>query len=84
VTPFGLLAVSGHGLVKQGWSFGGAPSGARIPGVDLRREALHTTGTFGAGDRYIVAAFTLHPAGTRYPTACRRVTGLIKRIVPGA
>jgi hypothetical protein len=38
----------------------------------------------GRGDRYIVAAFTLHAAGTRYSTARKRVTSLIKRILSGA
>ncbi|MFZ4301972.1 hypothetical protein ACOZE3_29185 [Streptomyces cinereoruber] len=38
-------------------------------GVDLSRPALHTTGTVGAGDRSIVAVFTLHQDGTSYGKA---------------
>lgn len=54
-------------------------------GVDLTREALHTTGTVGAGDRTIVAVFTLHPDGTPYGTAYTAVNRLTRSLdVPGA
>jgi hypothetical protein len=53
--------------------------------VDLTREALHTTGTVGAGDRTIVAVFTLHPDGTPYGTAYTAVNRLTRSLdVPGA
>ncbi|MFF7178178.1 hypothetical protein [Streptomyces sp. NPDC008121] len=53
--------------------------------VDLTREALHTTGTVGAGDRTIVAVFTLHPDGTPYGTAYTTVNRLTRSLdVPGA
>ncbi|MFF7475750.1 hypothetical protein [Streptomyces sp. NPDC008092] len=70
--------------VKQGWSGFGESSdctdttapaagrrGTTAPGaaVDLARPALHTTGTVGAGDRSIVAVFTLHPQGTPFGAA---------------
>ncbi|MGY1499541.1 hypothetical protein ACW4TU_23665 [Streptomyces sp. QTS52] len=53
-------------------------------GVDLTREALHTTGTVGAGDRTIVAVFTLHPDGTPYGTAYTDLGRLTRSLdVPG-
>ncbi|WP_373466047.1 hypothetical protein [Streptomyces sp. V3I8] len=53
--------------------------------VDLTQEALHTTGTVGAGDRTIVAVFTLHPDGTPYGTAYTAVNRLTRALdVPGA
>ncbi|MGW4048502.1 hypothetical protein [Streptomyces sp. NPDC004721] len=54
-------------------------------GVDLTREALHTTGTVGTGDRTIVAVFTLHPDGTSYGAAYTAVNRLTRSLdVPGA
>ncbi|WP_244176937.1 hypothetical protein [Streptomyces albus] len=53
--------------------------------VDLVREALHTTGTVGPGDRTIVAVLTLHPDGTPYGTAYSGLTRLVGSLdVPGA
>ncbi|MDN3265786.1 hypothetical protein QWJ26_39535 [Streptomyces sp. CSDS2] len=37
--------------------------------VDTQRPALHTTGTVGTGDRFIVAVYTLHGLGTSYGKA---------------
>lgn len=85
--------------VKQGWSsFGargdcdGRPAetatsapGFEIPGLDLTRPALHTTGTVGAGDRSIVAVFTLHPIGTSFGAASNTLTAATRALtVPGA
>ncbi|WP_443073356.1 hypothetical protein [Streptomyces sp. NBC_01451] len=54
-------------------------------GVDLTKEALHTTGTVGAGDRAIVAVFTLHPDGTPFGTAYTDLGRLTRSLdVPGA
>lgn len=54
-------------------------------GVDLTREALHTTGTVGPDDRTIVAAFTLHPDGTPYGKAYTDLGRLTRSLdVPGA
>ncbi|MEU7137354.1 hypothetical protein [Streptomyces sp. NPDC046261] len=79
--------------VKQGWS-GFPPAGragadrprvAAAGGVDLAREALHTTGTVGTADRAIVAVLTLHPRGTPYDKACADLGSLTRRLhVPGA
>lgn len=79
---FGFLTFPAPRSAKQGWSgFGGRPpAGARIPGVSLWAEALHTTGTVGPRDRYIVALFTLHRRGTPQGTARARTTRLAQRI----
>lgn len=85
--------------VKQGWSgFGvrgdcdGEPAepttsapGFEIPGLDLTRRALHTTGTVGPADRSIVAVFTLHPVGTSFGAASNTLTAATRALtVPGA
>jgi hypothetical protein len=78
--------------IKQGWSGFQGSSGygkdKRKPtdgGVDLVREALHTTGTVGPDDRTIVAVYTLHPAGTEYGKAYADTTALTRVLtVPGA
>ncbi|MEU9349738.1 hypothetical protein AB0D65_01630 [Streptomyces griseoloalbus] len=52
--------------------------------VDLTRPVLHSTGTVGAGDRSIVAVFTLHPDGTSYGKAFTDLTRLTRSLnVPG-
>jgi beta-lactamase family protein len=85
--------------VKQGWSgFGsrgdcdGNPAdpatsapGFEIPGLDLIRPALHTTGTAGPGDRSIVAVFSLHPVGTSFGAASTTLTAATRALpVAGA
>ncbi len=86
--------------VKQGWSGFGVSSGcadttasvagrrvttASGAGVDLARPALHTTGSVGAGDRSIVAVFTLHPQGTPFGAAYSAIDTLVRSLnVPGA
>ncbi len=81
--------------VKQGWSGFGGPeagtchSGASALGteaepLDVTHPALHTTGTVGAGDRSIVAVFTLHPTGTSYGKAYTDLGRLTRSLtVPG-
>jgi hypothetical protein len=78
---YGVLALRSPRAAKQGWS-GGALAGQRIAGLNLRASALHTTGTVGAGDRYVVAVFTLHPPGTGNGTARTRVTMLTRQLLP--
>jgi hypothetical protein len=52
--------------------------------VDLTRPALHSTGTVGAGDRFVVAVFTLHPVGTSYGKAFTDIGRLTRSLdVPG-
>ncbi|WP_405639914.1 hypothetical protein [Streptomyces sp. NBC_00019] len=62
-----------------------APAAAADVDVDLTRPALHSTGTVGAGDRSIVAVFTLHPVGTSYGKAYTDIGRLTRSLnVPGA
>ncbi|MEW2553381.1 hypothetical protein AB0957_16820 [Streptomyces zhihengii] len=62
-----------------------SPAQAAPSAVDLTRPALHSTGTVGAGDRSIVAVFTLHPAGTSYGRAYTDIGRLTRSLnVPGA
>ncbi|WP_217211515.1 hypothetical protein [Streptomyces sp. AC550_RSS872] len=62
-----------------------APVAAAAADVDLTRPALHSTGTVGAGDRFIVAVFTLHPVGTSYGKAYTDIGRLTRSLnVPGA
>ncbi|GHH31432.1 hypothetical protein [Streptomyces lanatus] len=85
--------------VKQGWSGSyekgtcgtataaatAAPSRVAAADVDLTRPALHSTGTVGAGDRSIVAVYTLHPVGTSYGKAYTDIGRLTRSLnVPGA
>ncbi|WP_411144730.1 hypothetical protein [Streptomyces sp. x-80] len=82
--------------VKQGWSgFGSsgdctntttAPAQHASPtGVDLAQKALHTTGTVGAGDRAIVAVFTLQSQSTTFGAAYTNLGRLVRSLnVPGA
>lgn len=59
------------------------PAGADA--IDLARPALHTTGVVGAGDRSIVAVFTLHSSGTSYGKAYTDIGRLTRSLnVPGA
>ena len=77
--------------IKQGWSgfvgssgFGSDRAKPKVSGVDLTREALHTTGTVGTDDRSIVAVYTLHPDGTAYEQACADLARLTRSLtVPG-
>ncbi|MFJ9942279.1 hypothetical protein [Streptomyces erythrochromogenes] len=62
-----------------------ARTSAGADAVDLSRPALHTTGVVGAGDRSIVAVFTLHPGGTSYGKAYTDIGRLTRSLnVPGA
>ncbi|GAV40446.1 SH3 domain-containing protein [Streptomyces acidiscabies] len=84
--------------VKQGWAGSSypegtctnataAPASTRVTAaaVDLTRPALHSTGTVGAGDRSIVAVYTLHPVGTSYGKAYTDIGRLTRSLnVPGA
>jgi hypothetical protein len=85
--------------VKQGWSGFGSTGDcvegpATLPaaktsldaaGLDLTRRALHTTGTVGAGDRFIVVVYTLQPEGTSFGAASNTLTALTRSLkVPGA
>ncbi|CAL9656337.1 hypothetical protein [Streptomyces sp. enrichment culture] len=63
---------------------GPGPGTTTAAAVDLTRPALHSTGTVGAGDRSIVAVFTLHPNGTSYGKAFTDLGRLTRSLnVPG-
>ncbi|GGV58045.1 hypothetical protein GCM10010294_05300 [Streptomyces griseoloalbus] len=63
---------------------GTGPGSTATADVDLTRPALHSTGTVGAGDRSIVAVFTLHPNGTSYGKAFTDLGRLTRSLdVPG-
>jgi hypothetical protein len=83
---FGIASVFDRDFaIKQGWSgFMGGNSKQKVAAIDLTSEALHSTGTVGAGDRSIVAIYTLHPSGTSYGKAYSDVTRLTRSLtVPG-
>ncbi len=52
------------------------------PDIDLDREAMHTTGTIGDRDQMIVVVLSLHPDGTSYDEAARRVTATTRALYP--
>jgi len=56
--------------IKQGWA---CCRGSRI---------LHSSGVVGKDDRYIVVVLTSQPTSTTYPGAGRRVTEVVKALVP--
>jgi hypothetical protein len=61
--------------------------GLEIPGLDLVRPAMHTTGTVGAGDRSIVAVFMPRPFGTLFgapSNALTAITGGLATSIDGA
>lgn len=76
---------------KQGWSgFGLTPpypcratryTNAAGPDLGLGRPVLHTTGTIGRDDRYIVVILTLNPVGASYKTSVQRLTTLTRSLV---
>ncbi|WNV82754.1 hypothetical protein [Umezawaea sp. Da 62-37] len=42
--------------------------------LDLTSPAMHTTGTYGGGDRKIMAVLTLEPEGTTWDESAQRIT----------
>jgi hypothetical protein len=63
------------------------PVAAAAPGVpaayiDWSGEVLHTTGTVGAGDRWVLAVLTSHRHGTPFATASAALTRLTSSL-PG-
>jgi hypothetical protein len=89
---FGIPSVFDSGFsVKQGWSgFSGSSGYGQDKSkpealVELGGDALHTTGTVGPDDRFIVAVYTVRPPGTSYEQASAEVNGLTAALrVPGA
>lgn len=50
------------------------------PTLDLTSPAMHTTGTYGSGDRKIMAVLTLEPEGTTWDVSAERITKLTKAV----
>jgi hypothetical protein len=50
------------------------------PDLGLGRPVLHTTGVVGEDDRRIVVVLTLHPAGSSFQAAARRLTALTEQV----
>ncbi|EGX58111.1 hypothetical protein SZN_19345 [Streptomyces zinciresistens K42] len=62
-----------------------AAAAAPAAETDLTRPALHSTGTVGPDDRYIVAVYTLHQTGTAYGKAYTDIGRLTRSLnVPDA
>jgi D-alanyl-D-alanine carboxypeptidase len=75
---FGIPSAVGNRrwAVKQGWSCCTQPS--PLPdGV-----VLHTTGTVGPRDRYIVVVLTDHKPSTTWSTAAERTTDIVRALLP--
>jgi hypothetical protein len=47
---------------------------------DMSGEVLHTTGTVGDNDRYIVAVLSVHPNGTQFAKAAAALTKLTRSL----
>lgn len=47
--------------------------------IDLTRRAMHSTGTVGGNDRFIVTVFTLQPKTRSWEDADRTITTATKR-----
>jgi hypothetical protein len=47
---------------------------------DMSGEVLHTTGTVGENDRYIVAVLSVHPNGTQFAKAAAALTKLTRSL----
>ncbi|GAA0964748.1 hypothetical protein [Actinocorallia libanotica] len=81
---------SGFGLTPPYPCTNGARSagGARFvpaaaPDLGLGRPVLHTTGTVGGQDRWIVVVLTLNPAGASYRSSVNRITALTRSLTKG-
>ena len=82
---FGLPSATWWPAFKQGWSGFGDPTKPcrdhprpRLAyELDLQSPAMHTSGTCGLS---IVALLTLHPKGTTYDKAAKRVTRLTEEV----
>ncbi|ANZ42523.1 hypothetical protein BBK82_06050 [Lentzea guizhouensis] len=82
---FGLPDATWWPAFKQGWSGFGDPARPcrdhprprAAWDLDLQSPAMHTSGTCGFS---IVALLTLHPKGTTYDQAAKRVTRLTEEV----
>ncbi|MGI5237674.1 hypothetical protein [Dactylosporangium sp. CA-139066] len=56
------------------------PAAAEPNKPDMLGDVLHTTGTVGADDRYIVAVLSVHPDGTPFAKAAANLTKITKSL----
>ncbi|WP_426505788.1 hypothetical protein ACPPVO_48460 [Dactylosporangium sp. McL0621] len=61
-----------------GAQFVPAAGGTNPP--DMMGEVLHTTGTVGENDRYIVAVLSVHPDGSQFSKAAANLTKITKAL----
>lgn len=82
---FGLPSATRRPAFKQGWSGFGDPTKPCVEkprprlafDIDLKSPAMHTSGTCRHN---IVAVLTLHPEGTTYDQAAKRVTRVTEEV----
>ncbi|WP_433078079.1 hypothetical protein ACQP1P_36305 [Dactylosporangium sp. CA-052675] len=56
------------------------PAAAGTNAPDMMGEVLHTTGTVGENDRYIVAVLSVHPDGSPFAKAAANLTKITKAL----
>ncbi|MER7275878.1 hypothetical protein ABT369_15605 [Dactylosporangium sp. NPDC000244] len=56
------------------------PAAAEPNAPDMMGEVLHTTGTVGEDDRYIVAVLSVHPDGSQFAKAAANLTKITKAL----
>lgn len=78
-TPPGAVQPAGADQNRTASSQAPADTGSK-PDIDFVREAMHTTGTIGDGNETIMAVLSLHPDGTSYEKAARRVTAVTRAL----
>ncbi|MFD0364028.1 hypothetical protein ACFQZZ_21495 [Nocardia sp. GCM10030253] len=72
--------VFGEDGVRETWSLTQGTTPADGPVINLKKRAMHTTGTVGEHDEKIVVLLTLEPTGTTWDDAAQRLTLLTKTI----
>lgn len=77
--PPSAVAPAGDDQSREDSSAPPADTGSE-PDIDLVREAMHTSGTIGGGDETIMVVLSLHPDGTSYDAAARRVTAVTRAL----
>ena len=78
-TPPSAVEPAGDDQSREDSSESPADTGSE-PDIDLVREAMHTSGTIGDGYETIIVVLSLHPDGTSYDGAARRVTAVTRAL----
>ncbi|MCM6774212.1 class A beta-lactamase-related serine hydrolase [Nocardia sp. CDC159] len=74
----GPFTLSPDGIVESAPTRRSAPGDA--PAIDLKKRAMHTTGTVGIQDKKIVVVLTLEPTDTSWEVSAQRITLLTKAV----